>query len=164
MVSIIEKKTDYHRSTKIGENRHIFYFAHFQISDINVDYTFALLLFIDENEVLNDLPDLKTALRTRSNGSSMLETTLIICGASYDPDNAKIQDGKNKNNQIEKKTSYNTSVDDAAFESLYRHSWRHKGNEKVIDKFLITNNSTNVKRMSGHSMDMCLEGIFKRYC
>lgn len=117
----------------------------------------------DENEVLNDLPDLKTALRTRSSGSSMLETTLIICGASYDPDNAKIQDGKNKNNQIEKKTLYNTSVDDAAFESLYRHSWRHKGNEKVIDKFLITNNSTHVKRMSEHSMDMCLEG-FQRQC
>ena len=108
---------------------------------------------------MNDLPNLKTALRTRSSASSMLEATLIICGANYSSDNAKIRDVRNQEFQVKKKVMYDSSDDDAAFESLHRHSWRHKDDEQVIDKFLITNNSTHVTRKTEHSSDAYLKGM-----
>jgi len=119
------------------------------------------IIMDDENKILNDLPNLKTALRTRSSASSMLEATLIICGANYNSDNAKIRDVRNQEFQV-KKVMYDSSDDDAAFESLHRHSW-HKDDEQVIDKFLITNNSTHVIRKTEHSSDAYLEG-FQHHC
>ena len=78
----------------------------------------------DERTVLNELPNLKTALRTRFRVTSMLEEpTFIICDVNCKADN--------ENNAAD------DTSDDITAESLHSRHFRCEGEMQVIGKFRV---------------------------
>lgn len=103
------------------------------------------IIMDDESTQSNDLPCLKTALRTRSTASSMIEATLIICGADYN--NAE----EDEIGKITSDINYNVKEvideesDILSSSDSYRSPWTHP-----IGKFLIT---TSGKPSTSKRMD-----------
>jgi len=121
------------------------------------------ILMDDESTQSNDLPCLKTALRTRSTASSMIEATLIICGADYD--NAE-EDEKGKtasdiNYDVKEVIDEESDISSSSSSDSYRSPWTHP-----IGKFLITtsgNGPSTSKRMDYQS-ELGLSTVDSKMC
>jgi len=95
------------------------------------------IIMDDESTQSKDLPCLKTALRTRSSASSMIEATLIICGADYDNTEKNEKEKTISDHDYDVKEVIEEESDISSFES-YRSPWTH-----TIGKFHIMTSSSN---------------------